>query len=67
MAAGLEATGTVRVGSHVLTAVVTFWDMTTCSHFKLNRLFQIACQIHLSSMLGFDPEDRGDMLLRNVG
>jgi hypothetical protein len=69
-----------------------FWDITLCSHFKVNRRFvervgysglvelkakqeasvkQAASRalIHACFFSGlfFDPEDGGDMFLRNVG
>jgi hypothetical protein len=50
----------------VLTAVIMkstiFWDVTPCSPLKVNLL-------HAGFLLGlfFDPEDRGDVILRNVG
>jgi hypothetical protein len=53
---------TIYVGFEVLTAVVmkstVFWDMTPCSPLKLSDIL---------FGLFFDPEDRGDMFLRNVG
>jgi hypothetical protein len=46
-----------KSGFEVLTAVVmkstVFWDIMPCSPLRVNRRF--------------DPEDGGDMFLRNVG
>jgi hypothetical protein len=65
------------VGFEVFTAVVMkstiFWDMTLCSPLSLNRRFggiyrlhfQLACWFCWTYF--FDPEDGGDMFLRNVG
>jgi hypothetical protein len=66
------------VGIEVLTAVVTkspiFWDITPCSTLKVNRSFvehvtSIFWLLHDGFFLGllFDPDDGGDMFLRNVG
>jgi hypothetical protein len=57
------------VGVEILTAVVmkstVFWDITPCSPLKVNG--PAAC-FHAGIFLGlFEPEDRGDMFLRNVG
>jgi hypothetical protein len=45
-----------------------FWDMTPCSLLNVDRA-QIATCFHAGFLLGlfFDPEDEGDMFLRNVG
>jgi hypothetical protein len=70
------------VGFEVLTAVVmkssVFWDITPCNPLKINRHFGGTFRLHVGSacyplhagfLLGifFDPEDGGDMFLRNVG
>jgi hypothetical protein len=66
-------------GFEVLTAVVMkytiFWDITPCSPLKVNRRFGgiysllLATCFYAGFLLGlfFDPEDGGDMFLRNVG
>jgi hypothetical protein len=64
----------------VLTALfmksTIFRDITPCSPFKVNRRFGGTYRLHLLAtcfhagfllILFFDPEDGGDMLLRNVG
>jgi hypothetical protein len=56
-----------------------FWDITPCNPFKVNRRSEGTCRLHLQGqkirqdppagfLLGlfFDPEDGGDMFLRNV-
>jgi hypothetical protein len=52
------------VGFEVLTPVVMksaiFWDITACSPLKVN-----ISEEHVTWF--FDPEDGGDMFLRNVG
>jgi hypothetical protein len=68
---------TWHVGFEVLTAVVMtsiiFWDMTPCSQLSFNRRFGGTYSLHLLACCFFfctyffDPEDGGDMLLRNVG
>jgi hypothetical protein len=67
----LQRTKYLHVEFEVLTAVVmkssNFWDITPCSPLKVNCS---AC--HLLShwflvRLILDPEDGGDMFLRNVG
>jgi hypothetical protein len=68
------------VRTDIQTAVVMkssiFWDLTPCSLLKANRRFggtrrlQPACYLlHVDFLIGlfFDPEDGGDMFLRNVG
>jgi hypothetical protein len=59
--------GRMFVGFEVLTAVVMkstiFWDITLCSPLKVNRRCFHA--VFLLSLF-FDPEDGGDMFLRNV-
>jgi hypothetical protein len=57
------------VGSEVLTPVVmksaNFWDITPCSLLKVTG--PRTC-FHAGILLDlFDPEDRDDMFLRNVG
>jgi hypothetical protein len=62
-------------GSEVLTAVVMesyiLWDITPRSPLKVNRRFGALFDtwFHIGFLLGlfFDPEDGGDMFLRNVG
>jgi hypothetical protein len=52
-----------------------FWDTKPCSPLKANRLFGgaspylLATGIHAGFLLGLfpDPENGGDMFLRNVG
>jgi hypothetical protein len=60
------------VGFEVLTAVVTkspiFLNVTPCSLLKVNLRSLLATCFHAGFLLGlFDPEDGGDMFLRNVG
>jgi hypothetical protein len=63
------------VGFEVLTAVVTkcsiFWEATTCSPLKVNWQQSVStCYLlHAGFLLDLfsDPEDEGDMILRNVG
>jgi hypothetical protein len=66
------------VGFGVLTAIVMkssiFWDITPCSQLKVDRRFgasnDFACYLlYAGFLLGplFNPEDIGDMFLRNVG
>jgi hypothetical protein len=46
------------------------WDTTPCSPLKINRRFGGTCRLfHAGFLLGlfFDPEDEGDVFLRNVG
>jgi hypothetical protein len=56
----------LNVGFEVLTAVVIksstsiFWDVTPCSHLKMNLRFGGTCRIL------FDPENGDDMFLRKV-
>jgi hypothetical protein len=73
----------LRVGFEFLTAVVMkssiFWDITPCSPLKVNWRFGGTCRLHLQgrkisrarnqreSRWQADPEDGGDMFLRNVG
>jgi hypothetical protein len=68
------------VGFNVATAVVLRitinWDKTPFSPLKVNRYFGETCRLHLLYLLPvsrwflfglfFDPEDEGDMFLRNV-
>jgi hypothetical protein len=62
-----------HAGFEVLTAAIMkssiFWDITPCSPLKVNRRFVllVAC-FHAGFLLGlfFDPEDGGDMFLRNI-
>jgi hypothetical protein len=53
----------IIVGFEVLTAVVMkstiFWDIKPCSPLSVNRRFLLN--------LFLDPEDGGDVFLRNVG
>jgi hypothetical protein len=53
----------VQVGFEVFTAVVMksiiFWDMMPCNLLRCNRRF--------GGTFFSDPEDGGDMFLRNVG
>jgi hypothetical protein len=64
-----------HVGFEVLTAVVMkstiFWDITPCSPLKVNRRFEalFATCFHTGLLLClfFEPEDRGNIFLRNVG
>jgi hypothetical protein len=56
-----------HVGFEVFTAVVVksaiFWDVTPFSPLSVNRRFGgKSCSAYF-----FDPEDGGDMFLRNVG
>jgi hypothetical protein len=56
-----------------------FWDITSCSLLKVNRRFGGTYRLHLHLVLAtcfhagfllslvFDPEDGGDIFLRNVG
>jgi hypothetical protein len=60
---------------------VIFWDMTPCSPLSVNRLFGGTYRLYLQGRRNkfskkstskqmasfFDPEDGGDMFLRNVG
>jgi hypothetical protein len=70
------------VGFEVFTAVVikstVFWDITPCSPLKVNRRFGGTYSLYLEARLPtnfhagillrlFDPEDGGDILLRNIG
>jgi hypothetical protein len=65
------------VGFEVLTAVVmkssVLWAIMLCSTLKVNGLFggayMFATCFHAGFLLGLflDPEDGGDMFLRNVG
>jgi hypothetical protein len=65
------------VGFEVLTVVVMkstiFWDITPCIQLKVNRRYGgtvlLAICFHAGFLLGlfFEPEDRGNMFLRNVG
>jgi hypothetical protein len=62
------------VGSEVLTAVVIksyiFQNITPCSPLKGNRhraLLAICFHADFLLSLFFDPEDGGDIFLRNVG
>jgi hypothetical protein len=70
------------VGFEVLTAVfmksIIFWDITPCSLLKVIIRFGGTYHLHLQArfptsfhsgiLLGlFDPEDGGDMYLRNIG
>jgi hypothetical protein len=54
------------VGSEVLIAVIVkssiFWDITPCSPLKVSCLPPV-----FNLVSSFDPEDEGDMILRNVG
>jgi hypothetical protein len=65
------------VGLDVLTAVPmknsAFWDITLCSLLKINRRYGGMCHfgcclLHAGFLVGliFDPEDGGDIFLRNV-
>jgi hypothetical protein len=52
--------------------IIIFWDIMQCSPLKVNLRFgeilQLATCFHAGILLGlFDPEDGGDMFLRNVG
>jgi hypothetical protein len=55
------------LGFEVLTAVVMkgtiFWNITPCSPLKINRRFVGGFLLGLF----FDPEDGGDIFLRNGG
>jgi hypothetical protein len=42
-----------------------FWDMTPCSPLSFN--LPATCLLAGLLKLFFDPEDGGDMFLRNVG
>jgi hypothetical protein len=60
------------VGFEVLTAVImkssVLWDITLCRPLEVK--LSCACHLlHTGFLLGFffDPEDGGDMFLRNVG
>lgn len=72
-----------NVGFEILTALtmIMFFDIIshnqlkvaqcfagTCSlHFQVRRISRATC-FHASNLLGlFDPEDGGDMFLRNIG
>jgi hypothetical protein len=70
------------VGTEILTAMVmkssAYWDITPCSSVIVNQRFGGTYHLHFQSekalldalrFLGllFDPEDVGDMFLRNVG
>jgi hypothetical protein len=71
------------VGFEVLTAVVMksiiFWDIAPCGPLSVNRRFGGTYYLHLEglktsaftlvscSAYFFDPEDGGDVFLRNVG
>jgi hypothetical protein len=61
------------VGSKVLTAVVMkrpiFWDIGACSPLKVNQLKQnlIPASCWFFHGLFFNPDDGGDIFLRNVG
>jgi hypothetical protein len=48
-----------------------FWDITPCSPLKVSRRFGalLATSFHARFLLAlfFDPEDGGDMFLRNIG
>jgi hypothetical protein len=58
---------------------IIFWDVTPCSLLSCNRRFGGTYRLHLQGLLAtcllavscwnylFDPEDGGDMFLRNVG
>jgi hypothetical protein len=73
--AGFEVLTAVVMNSTI------FWDITPCSPLRVNRRFGGTYGLHLQSrallatffhagfLLGlfFDPEDGGDMFLRNVG
>jgi hypothetical protein len=61
-----------HAGPEVLTAVVMkspiFWDITPFSPLKVNQRFGGTCYLsHTSFLLGLflNPEDGGDMFLRN--
>jgi hypothetical protein len=58
-----------RVGLEVFTAVVMksiiFWDMAPCTPLSFDR--PATCLLAGLLKLFFDPEDGGDMFLRNVG
>jgi hypothetical protein len=55
---------------------IIFWDITPCSPLSFNRRFGETYRLHLQGRIiacwfllnfFFDPEDGGDMFLRNVG
>jgi hypothetical protein len=58
----MEGDGNIKIEEYI------FWDITPCSPLKVNRtLFATCFQAVFLLGLFFDPEDKGDMFLRNVG
>jgi hypothetical protein len=53
----------------VLMKSIFFWDMTPCSALSGTRRFGGTCHLltRCFAELFYDPEDRGDTFLRNVG
>jgi hypothetical protein len=49
--------------------MVEFWDIAPCSQLKVKQNLLLATCFHADYFLGlfFDPEDGGNMFLRNVG
>jgi hypothetical protein len=46
---------------------IIFWDVTPCSLLGCNRKVDSPAYLLVLVEIFFDPEDGGDMLLRNVG
>jgi hypothetical protein len=76
---GMRGATPPLAGFQTLTAVImkssVLWDITPCSLFKVSRLFggtsffcRLSLLIHADFLLGlfFEPEDGGDLFLRNV-